>query len=211
MDMENIYKAATAIAAVIGGSRVIYELTLGTHSRLRDDYRFAKEFLHDLHQTDISKKLQPLAIERGYYALAGTRTIPVQDIAYLIELRDPDKRLKDYVLSRVYVEFDSVSQRIHFRKKYRQRLSRLWRKGCWLLTYPIAALLAMSPLLVAGPLQAGAEFMWWSLVTLPLFGLAAGQALRNFFAIGRGEALVNEQQKHTPIIEHPASLKHLRS
>jgi hypothetical protein len=210
MDMENIFKAATAIAAVIGGARVIYEFTLGTHSRLRDEYRFAKEFLHDLCETDTSKKLQPLAIERGYYALAGTRTIPAQDIAYLIELRDPDKRLKDYVLSRVYVEFDSASHRIRYRKKYRHSLSRLWRKGCWLLTYLTASVLAMSPLLIAGPLQAGAQFMLWSLVTIPLFGLAAGHALRNFFAIGRGEALVNEQQKHTPIIEHPASVKRLR-
>ncbi|SPO55668.1 conserved protein of unknown function [Pseudomonas sp. JV551A1] len=72
--MENLVKAVSIIGAILAGAKIIFEFTIGKLSRLREEYRFAKEFLHDLQETDASKKLHPMAVERGYRALAGTRS-----------------------------------------------------------------------------------------------------------------------------------------
>ncbi len=199
--MENLVKAVSIIGAILAGAKIIFEFTIGKLSRLREEYRFAKEFLHDLQETDASKKLHPMAVERGYRALAGTRSVPIRDIAYLLELTEPDKQIRDYVLAWAYVEFDCRTGRIQHRRKYSQPSVRRILKWTWSAAYAGFALIAMLPLLIVAPPHEAADIRFWSLVTIPAFGLLAALAMRNSIAIGRGEALVSGQQKHSQIIE----------
>jgi hypothetical protein len=201
MDFSTIFKIVVAISAILGAAKVIYEFTLGGHTRRREEYRFAKEFLNDLHRADDVDKLHPLAVERGFYAIAGTSSINADDVEYLLTLSSPDKALKDYVLSQVCVEIDHKTQRVKYRAKYTSTFARSWRKVWWLLIYFVASLLAASPLVLTGPLGLPTQFMWLAVVTIPCGGLYAYLALRDFIKITRAEALVKDHKKHTPAIQ----------
>jgi len=115
---------------VVAG-KVIIELSAGSKARRKDDYRFAKEFLNDLN----SDNLHPLAVERGFYAIAGTGDVKANDIEFLLSLEEPQRRLKDYVFSRNIVELNEVNHKFEFKKKYRSDFSRRWRKWRSLLLY----------------------------------------------------------------------------
>ncbi|MEC6742972.1 hypothetical protein [Pseudomonas qingdaonensis] len=201
MDLSTIIKVVVAVSAILGAAKVIYELTLGGHTRRREEYRFAKEFLRDFYKADENEKLHPLAVERGLYAIAGTSSINADDVEYLLTLSSPDKVLKDYALSRACVEIDHKTQRVKYRAKYTSAFARLWRKVWWLLVYFVASLLAASPLVLTGPLGLSTRFMWLAVVTIPCGGLYAYLALRDFIKITRAETLVKDQKKHTPTIQ----------
>ena len=79
MDVEIIFKVVTAIGGIIGVGKVIYELSSGSKLRLREEYRFAKEFLKDVQQ---EKGIHPLIKEKGYHAIAGTDSIKSEEIEY---------------------------------------------------------------------------------------------------------------------------------
>ncbi|VVO40150.1 hypothetical protein [Pseudomonas fluorescens] len=207
MDIGTIIKIIFAVGAILTAAKIIYEFSLGGQTRRREEYRFAKEFLKDLYSAEEADKLHPLAIERGLYAIAGTANIKPEDVEYLLTLASPDKALKDYALSRAYVEIDHKLQRVQYKDKYTKRFSRLWRKVWWLLVYFVTAFLAASPLLLTGPFEFPRRFMWLSVVTIPCGGLYAYLAIRDYIKIVRGEALVREQKKHTPIIRiNPSKL-----
>jgi len=197
MEIGNIVKIIMAIGAMIGVAKIIYELSSSSKLKLREEYKFAKEFLADLED---EAPPHNLAIERGYYALAGTSSVPVSDIKYLISLSNPDKSLKDYVLSRKYVELNKKVHKVDFRSKYKKKFSRVWRKSLYVCIYVLASLLAMSPLLLAAPFNLPPKFMLLALVTIPGCGFFAFDALRSCMKIMRGEALVKEQERHIPII-----------
>jgi hypothetical protein len=197
MDIETIIKLITAIIAILGATKIIYEFSAGSKLRLREEYRFAKEFLKDVDQ---EPKLHHLAIERGYYAIAGTSAIKASEIFHLISLASPDKSLKDYVLSRKYVELNERNHKIEFRKKYKNRWSRNWRKGLCLTVYFLGSFLAISPFMLTQPFNLEPKFMLSAFATIPCFGFFAFDSLRGFIKIMRGEALVKEQEKYTPLI-----------
>ncbi len=197
MDIGYIIKLILALGTMIGAAKVVYELSLGGKLRLREEYRFAKEFLNDLEATP---KLHHLAEERGYYALAGTSSMKVSEIKYLVSLTDADRRLKDYVLARKYVVLNDETNKIDFRKKYRSAWSRTWRKAIHIITYMIGSFLSFSPLLIIQPFGLPPKYMLLVFITLPCFGLFAVDFMRSFVKISRGEALVKEQQEHAPKI-----------
>lgn len=191
-------KIVLALGTVIGAFKFINEMLTNSKARLREEYRFAKEFLADMDDEECA--LHPVAIERGYYAIAGTNSVTVTEIKYLLDLTSPDRKLRDYVSSRKYVEVNSEGSRIGFREKYKSMLSRRWRKIVYLLGYVASALIAVSPLILAAPLHFGPKFMMLTIITVPCFGFYAVDALRSLTRILTAERLVNEQQKHTPVI-----------
>lgn len=201
MDLSTIIKVFVAISAIFGAAKVIYDFSLGGHTRRREEYRFAKEFLKDLYKAEEGDKLHPLAVERGLYAIAGTASIKPEDVEYLLTLVSPDKALKDYAISRVYIEIDHKTQRVQYKAKYSKPFARLWRKVSWLLVYFGASFLAASPLVLTGPLGLPSRFMWLAVATIPCIGFYAYLALRSYINITRGEALFKDQKKHTPTIQ----------
>lgn len=200
MDIETIVKLITVLLGIVGAAKVIFDLSSGSKAKLRDEYRFAKEFLKDLTQ---DPKLHPLAIEKGYYAIAGTTAIKSKEIEYILSLENPDKYLKDYTLSRKYLEHlgTNESTRIDFARKYKKAWARTWRKIIYLLIYVIGALIAMSPFLLQQLLSAEIkQVLMFSAITIPTFGFFAFDSLRSFIKIYRAEALVKSQNKHTKLI-----------
>lgn len=175
----------------------MYDLSLGSKLKPREEYRFAKEFLKDIDQ---EPKPHHLAIERGYYAIAGTSAVKASETSHLISLTSPDKSLKNYVLSRKYVELNEQNHTIEFRKKYKNRWSRNWRKGLSLTVYFLGSFFAISPFMLTQPFNLEPKFMLLAFATIPCFGFFAFDSLHGFIKIMRGEALVKEQQKHPPLI-----------
>lgn len=197
MELGYIIKIIVALGTMAGVAKVVYELSVGGKLRLREEYRFAKEFLKDLEATP---KLHHLAEERGYYALAGTSSMKVSEIKYLVSLTDADRRLKDYVLARRYVVLNERTNKIDFRDKYKAVWSRTWRKVIHIITYMIGSFLSFSPLLVIQPLGLPPKYMLLVFITLPCFGFFAVDFMRSFVKISRGEVLIKEQQEHIPRI-----------
>ena len=197
MELEYLIKIIVALGTMAGVAKIVYEFSSGSKSRLREEYRFAKEFLKDLETTP---RPHHLAEERGYYAIAGTSSMKTSEIKYLISLTDADRRLKDYVLARKYVVLHENSSKIGFREKYKSRWSRKIRKILHITIYMLGAFLSFSPLLVTQPMGLGPKYMLMVFITLPCFGFFAVDSLRAFVKIARGEALVREQQEHAPRI-----------
>lgn len=184
-----------AVAAFIGGmAKFIWALPHSGKARLREEYRFSKEFLTDLLQTP---KIHPLAIEKGFYALAGTASVKSAEVAYVISLAQPDRCLKDYILSRRYLTSngDDEITKIDFAIKYKGNWARLWRKAVYLIMYVAGAILALAPFLLHGPLGLQSKhILIFSLVTIPGFGFFAFDGLWSFMKIHRAEALVKAQE-----------------
>lgn len=200
MEIETIFKLVTAALGIFGVARIIYDFSTGSKNKLREEYRFAKEFLRDLSQ---EPRLHPLAIEKGYYAIAGTTSIKSKEIEYVLSLENPDTCLKDYALSRQYLEHidKNGNFKIEFSKKYRSHFSRNWRKTVHVLVYFFGAFIALSPFLLFKPLDLNIkQFIGLTVITMPVFGLFAIDSLRSFIKIKRGEKLVNSQNTHTKLI-----------
>ncbi|RMP68472.1 hypothetical protein [Pseudomonas syringae group genomosp. 3] len=197
MELRYIIQLIVAIGTMAGVAKVVYELSIGGKLRLREEYRFAKEFLKDL---EVTPKLHHLAEERGYYALAGTSSMEISEIKYLVSLTGADRRLKDYVLARKYVVLNERRNKIDFREKYKVSWSRTWRKYFYVLSYIIGCLLSFSPLLVIQPLGISPKYILLIFLTLPCFGFFAVDFMRSFVKISRGEVLIIEQQEHIPRI-----------
>jgi hypothetical protein len=197
MDAGIIFKIVTALLGIIGVAKIIYEVSSGSKLRLREEYRFAKEFLKDLQQ---DKDIHPLTIEKGYYAIAGTNSINSKEIEYILTLENPDRCLKDYALSRQYLEHlkTSGNLQIDFAKKYKSNWSRRWRKTLHVAIYFLGSCIAVSPFILFKPLALESkQFLALIAITLPTFGFFAAESLRSFIKIHRGELLVKNQNKHT--------------
>lgn len=200
VEIETILKLATAIVGMISAAKIIFELSSGSKLKLREEYRFAKEFLKDLSQ---EPKLHPLAIEKGYYAIAGTSAIKSKEIEYILSLENPDRCLKDYVLSRGYLEHISLHEntKIDFKARYKEKWPRTWRKGVQITLYFIFGTTAVLPLLIHKQLDFQIkQAIIFSIITIPTFGLIAFESLRSFIKICRAEALVKSQSKHSKLI-----------
>lgn len=79
------FKIVPTIVGVVGIGRIIYELISGVKTKLREEYKFAKEFLD---QEDISK-LHPFTQEKGFQAIAGSTQVTQKEIEYILSLSNP--------------------------------------------------------------------------------------------------------------------------
>lgn len=48
MDLKVLFSIVSAVTTMMAAAKVIIDLSVGTKARLKDDYRFAKEFFSDL-------------------------------------------------------------------------------------------------------------------------------------------------------------------
>ncbi len=194
MEFATVVQLLTVIGVVAAATKVIRELSFMGKSRLAEEYRVAKEVMKDIEQ---NPDLPPLVKERGYLAIAGTTSINPADVAYLVSLVNPARSLRDYVLSRTYVELDAQTHRIDFRPKYRKRFSRIWRKAWSFTLYIFWCVIAMSPLLLIQPMGLEPKFAFWLGITLPVAGFLGVSSLIDMLKISKGEKLVQSQEPHT--------------
>ena len=68
LDYELLYKLATFLLGAIATWRVVVELIRGRHGSLRDEFKFAKEFLQEL---KADPDMHPFLKQKGFQAIAG--------------------------------------------------------------------------------------------------------------------------------------------
>jgi len=196
MEVEILIKLVVATVGIVSAGKIIYEFISGSKSKLREEYKFAKEFINDLNKSNI----HPFVIEKGYQAIAGTTTVNSEEIAYILSLENPVKCLKDYVLSKKYLDHleTNGNLKISFSKKYKSKYSRNWRKLFYLGTYFVSAFIALSPLILTRIYEFNLnQFMLLSVFLMPVFSLLAFDSLRSFTKIYRSEKLEENQKSHT--------------
>ena len=188
----------TAFVGLITLAVLVYKLPFASKSRLKDDYRFAKEFLEDIVS---DKDMHHLVVERGYFALVGKSGVKVEDIEYIISLVDADRCLKDYLLARTFIEFDVRIQKIVFKGVCKSKRIRSILKVLLFLVYFIMGNLAVAPYIFAYKFDFSLQWFALSVVAFLCFGFFAVRSLLAFIRIQRGEELVKGQRKCRPLVK----------
>jgi hypothetical protein len=94
------------LVGIVGSSFVLWktvsELKRSVGINIREDYKFAKEFLEERQR---NPNLHPLLIELGYLGITHDRTIKPEEAEYLLSFKRPDRALSRFKQSRRYVDF----------------------------------------------------------------------------------------------------------
>jgi hypothetical protein len=195
-NFEIISRIITTVVAIFGIGKIFYDITTGTKYRLREEYKFAKEFLGDLKN---NPDLHPFVLEKGYQAIAGSVTIKSEEVAYLLSLKNPRKCLNDYILAKKYLNLINTNGDFHleFVKKHSRNWLRKTQKICYLSLYCVFALIAFAPQMIPS------KYGFFIFATLPIFGYCALLSLSKYIEIDRSEQLISSQEKHTSTIHLP--------
>lgn len=197
METDLIIKVCTLLIGVIGAGRLLYDLSIGKRSRMRDEYSFAKKFLDELVE---NPALHPFLREKGFQAIAGDRQISADEIEYLLTLQGPDRALRDYVIGRSYLEHvpEYGDLQIEFKGKYKKQWSRKWRFFLYLCCYFIFSVLAFCPLILSSIYgMSNVQIVTLLVVCVMVFVPYAWSSLKAAVRIFRAEKLVKHQHKHT--------------
>jgi hypothetical protein len=200
VDLESVIKVASFVFGLGSAAKVIYEISTGRRSRMRDEYKFAKEFMEALAAPD---PMHPFLREKGFQAIAGDNQLSADEVEYLLLLQKPDRALRDYVLGKRYIDHlpHIGNLQVKFRAKYEGSWSRSWRKTFFLIAYALLVFLAFSPLLLSKLLfKSITEVLAAFGLTLLVFGPYAWFSLVAATRIYRAEKLVQNQSKHTQSI-----------
>ncbi|EGR1130024.1 MULTISPECIES: hypothetical protein [Vibrio] len=193
MDLTLVAKLVPAVVGIIGGGKVIYELVSGVQSKLREEYKFAKEFLDDGNL----KNLHPFAIAKGYQAIVGSTLVTQKEAEYILSLSNPVQRLNDFKKSlQLFEKMDTKGEfELVFKSKYKANWSRNWRKAFYLFWYFTLAFIALSPIVF--PEWFGEQGILAIIMTLPAFGFYAWGAMNAYSKIKAAERLVENKERHT--------------
>ena len=197
--MELIIRSILVVPAVLGAGKIIYDITVGKRAYLREEYKFAKDFLSDANKDGI----HPFVLEKGYQAIAGTSTLSPEDISYILSLKKPSQCLKDYVLSNQLMDELKTegNLKLNFKRKYQKSCFRTWLKFFYSSGYFLLAFIALSPVVVSNYFViSGLHSLLLLAFTLPLAGTLAWSSLIAYARVKRGEELISNQEKHTTTI-----------
>jgi hypothetical protein len=196
MDIDLLAKLGALAIGAVSTLKLAYDWLYGRQGRIREEYKFAREFLADLER---APKMHPFLREKGYQAIAGDTRLAAGEIEYLLTLRDSPRALKDYVLGRPYLQHFATAgeKQLAFSPKFRSRWPRLWRKLWYLTLYFLFFAGAFLPLLLPAlkalpPGQALVLFAFSFVLFVPPGFLALRAGVR----IARAEALVEHQHKN---------------
>ncbi|MCF6250410.1 MAG: hypothetical protein L3J75_03950 [Methylococcaceae bacterium] len=200
--MELIIRSILAVPAIFVAWKIIYDITVGKRADLREEYKFAKEFLSDARKDDI----HPFVLEKGYHAIAGSSILSPEYISYILSLKNPSQCLKDYVLSIQLMDELKMegNLKLKFKRKYQCSWFRNWLKIFYSVGYFLLAFIALSPVVASNYFGISALHSLLLLAfTLPLAGTLAWSSLTAYARVKRGEELIYNQKKHTTIIMVP--------
>jgi hypothetical protein len=196
----NIYiemagKIVGLLCAIYPIGKGIIEWVYGRTSRMREEYRFAKEFLSAING---QVPVHSFALEKGYQALAGSKRITISEAQYLLSLENSASRMEDFVLGYAYIQHlvAGGGNEISFRTKFVTDFSRLWRKIVYFFGYVVWFFAAFSPFIFAGPLRLSPSVVLVSLaLTLPTLGAYAVFSLTAAFKLMSAERLIKLQRR----------------
>lgn len=196
MDWTLIAKLVIAGVGIFTAGKVLHDIFIGNRTNLREEYRFAKEFLDETDKT----KLHPYTLGKGYQAVAGTTAIKASEAEYILSLENPIQCLRDFVLSKqLFERLDTEGDfKLVFKKKYMSDWSRWWRKKLYLFLYFVLAFAAISPMLLSNIFKVElSKSILQMLFTLPFFGLYAWLSLKAYGKLSRAEHIHSNQRHHT--------------
>lgn len=199
--MEVFAKFAPFIVGLIGALvaiwRLLIDLPRGRQGSLRDEYKFAREFLSDLRS---GTEMHPFVREKGYQAVSGGAELSSAEVEYLLELHGPVQAIRKFSSGRKYLMFYTTvaDKKIKFKTKYVHRWSRLWRKALYAGIYFVCSSIAVAPLLLPGfELMNSEQSLAAMILSMPLFFPMAFLALKSATRINDAESLVKTQVKYS--------------
>lgn len=197
MDFDLLIKLATLFGGAVATWKVVVELLRGKHGHLREEYKFARDFIKDVSE---NPKMHPFLRQKGYQAIAGDTRLSASEIEYLLTLHDSARSLKDYVLGKPYLEHlaTAAGSQVVFKRKFEARLVRFSRKVFFFVLYLLCYFAGFAPVALPvfkamSPAQVLVTFAFTALLFFP----AAFLALRAGVRVARAEVLVKNQQKHS--------------
>jgi hypothetical protein len=146
VDYELLIKIGTLGIGAIGAAKLFNDLSVSKISHMREEYKFAKDFLSDINSGTIS---HPFLLDKGYQAIAGDKFVQAEEVVYLLSLQNPELAIRDYTFGRRYLEHlpRNGNLEIEFKKKYKGKWPRFWRKYLYLGLYLGLFFLAFTPLI----------------------------------------------------------------
>lgn len=189
--MEFFIKLIVVSVAILGGGIKIYHLILEKKAHLKEEYKFAKEFLKDENQNDI----HPFVLEKGYQVISGSNTVNSKEVSYILSLKNPSQSLRNYVFSKSLIEELKEEGSLTFKGRYQKEGWRKWFKRLYAVSYLLCALIATSPIFILD--ESLKKFLLLLAVMLPTFGLFAWWSIVAYVKIDRAEKLIFNQEKHT--------------
>lgn len=193
MTLEQFAKFAAICFGAVTAWNVIIGLLKGRKSQLRDEYRFAREFIADLEGV---AKDSPFLQQKGCYALTGNATVDFPALQYMLGLSNPEACIRDYSFGYAYIEHVVTAQDapIRFKRQFQNGRKRFLIKFFFLLSYLVTYLLGFSPLLlhtlkIWGPTSPLPTFF----VTATIFFPAAYLSIKAGVRLRRAEKLIEHQ------------------
>ncbi|AMV48523.1 hypothetical protein [Paraburkholderia caribensis] len=194
MDIDLIVKPVTVLFGAYGAAKVYYELSLGKVTRMREQYRFAKEYFADIKSGEAN---HPFLREKGLQAIIGDERLHANDIKYLLRLKEPAKAIEYFALGKRYLQLrrSGEDEAIEFRRPYRGEWSRRWRKQTFLGLYGISAFVGYGPIAFSKYLFSSQQSLLTACaLTIPVGSYYAWMALKAAVRINRAESLVKSQE-----------------
>lgn len=192
--IELAAKAVGLLASIFTAYKLLLEVVLNHKPRLREEYKFVKEFLADI---ATSKQPHPYLIEKGFAAISGKDNLTAVEIQYLLGQTNPSLSLKRYSAARQqYVEYSESTRSINYKKKYADVRKRKRLKILKVGGYFFFAFLALAPLFFASNLFGKNWQLATAIILMSLFsfGPHAILFLVEFGRIVKGEKLVEGQR-----------------
>lgn len=192
--LELAAKAIGLFASIFTAYKLFLEVVLHRKTRLRDEYKFVKEFLIDI---GTSSEPHPYLVERGFAAISGKDNLTAEEIRFFLSQRNPSLSLKRYSAARErYVEYCGHDHFVKFKGKFTDPTKRKWSKILNGVGYIFFAALSLAPIFFASNLF-GTNWQMGALIIV-MFMLAFGpQAIWCLLEVGRitkGEKLVDGQR-----------------
>ena len=197
MGFEDVLKNVAGVAGLGISLYTLWQLahndSLGKWGRMREEYKFSKEFLVELRN---SPEMSDFQKAKGYQAIAGSKAIGVRDGDYLMSLEEPARAMGLYVFGFDYVEHDSSreTEQIQFLKKYQRNWVRRSWKIFYTTVYVMCVFFAVAPLLLARYFDSQLSVLTVFVLTcLVVFVPGAWMSLQSLGKIIAAERLVSSQ------------------
>lgn len=142
MDINIVFGSASVLFGAYGAAKIYYDLSAGRVTRMRDQYRFAKEYFLDRNSGDVN---HPFLWEKGLKAIVGDESLDAEDIEYLLKLKNPVRAVSLYSLGKDYLQLrkSDGGDAVEFRRHYRSGWSRGWRKWTYSALYGLFVVVAL--------------------------------------------------------------------
>lgn len=144
MDYDLAVKLGTLLVGAIGTWKLLVEFMRGRQGQLREEYKFARDFIADLQR---GPDMHPFLKQKGFQAIAGDSRLKGAEIEYLLTLQDPAQALEDFVQGKRYLQHLAIAtdSQVTFRREFERVWPRWWRKAMYLTLYFACYFLGFAP------------------------------------------------------------------